>query len=347
MSEAFTYREAGVDIDAGNELVNRLKGIVKTTHRTGVLGNLGGFGGCFDLSQFRYQNPVLVSSTDGVGTKLRLAIELNHHHTVGIDLVAMCVNDLVVMGAEPLFFLDYFATGKLDVDIAESVIKGIAKGCQAANVALIGGETAEMPGMYSNKDYDLAGFTVGIVEKERIIDGSKIVAGDALIALPASGPHANGFSLIRHIINNKQIDLTTSLGDQTIAQALISPTKIYVKAVLALAKEQQLKGAVHITGGGFIDNIPRVLPAECAAFINCQSWKLPTIFQWLQEAGNLSDFEMRRTFNCGVGMILCVAAKELENALAILKANGEQPWVIGEIISRAHPEKGVIFSDDN
>lgn len=344
MSE-LSYRTAGVNIDAGNELVDKLKNIVKMTHREGVLGGLGGFGGCFELPQNTYRQPVLVSSTDGVGTKLRLAIDLNHHHTVGIDLVAMCVNDLVVMGAEPLFFLDYFATGQLNVDIAQSVITGIAQGCKQANVALIGGETAEMPGMYAKKDYDLAGFTVGIVEKEEIIDGRHIIPSDVLIALGSSGPHSNGYSLIRHILNTQDIPLDQLLGEQTVGQLLMTPTRIYVKSVLALARQHLLKGAAHITGGGFIDNIPRILPDNCAVKIDAQSWKMPPIFEWLKTQGNLSLYEMRRTFNCGVGMILCVAKDSVTQALSLLKEHGETPWVIGEVIPSHTDEKVTFFNE--
>ncbi|MFI4937543.1 MAG: phosphoribosylformylglycinamidine cyclo-ligase [Candidatus Berkiellales bacterium] len=344
MSESLSYQAAGVNIDAGNELVNRLKNIVKTTHREGVLGNLGGFGGCFEINPSRYRQPVLVSSTDGVGTKLRLAIDLNNHHTIGIDLVAMCVNDLVVMGAEPLFFLDYFATGKLDVDVAQTVITGIALGCKQANVALIGGETAEMPGMYAKEDYDLAGFTVGIVDKEKIIDGRHIQPGDVLIALASSGPHANGYSLIRHIIATHQLSLDQPLGDKTLGEVLLTPTRIYVKSVLALANRGLLKGAAHITGGGFIDNIPRALPAECAAFIDQNTWIIPPIFTWLKEHGNISSTEMFRTFNSGVGMILCVNEKDVPTALDILIQENETPWVIGNIIARK--QHGVEFSHD-
>lgn len=345
MSEGLTYEAAGVSIDAGNKLVDKLKTIVKSTHRPGVMGSLGGFGGCFDLSQLKaYRQPVLVSSTDGVGTKLRLAIDLKKHDTIGIDLVAMCVNDLVVMGAEPLFFLDYYATGKLEVEVAASVIEGIAKGCKQANAALIGGETAEMPGMYAKDDYDLGGFTVGIVEKEEVIDGSKIHTGDILIALASSGPHSNGYSLIRHIIKETNADITQTFGKTTLADALLEPTRIYVQSVLALKEVGILKGAAHITGGGFIDNIPRILPEHCAAFINCDSWELPPIFQWLQKMGNLSKFELRRTFNCGVGMIVCVNANDYNRALEILASHGESAWVIGQV--KAREEQEVIFSDE-
>lgn len=345
MSDPLTYRSSGVDIDAGNELVNRIKPIVKATYREGVLGGLGGFGGCFELPIHRYRQPVLVSSTDGVGTKLRLAIDNDHHHTVGIDLVAMCVNDLIVMGAEPLFFLDYFATAKLDVDVAQSVIAGIAKGCQEANVALIGGETAEMPGMYAQKDYDLAGFTVGIVEKEEVIDGKNICPGDLLIALKSSGPHSNGFSLIRKIIDTHQLALDQIVGDLPLSKALLAPTRIYVKSLLAIIGEKLLKGAAHITGGGFTENIPRVLPDNCAALIDVKSWQYPAVFQLLQEKAQLSHAEMRRTFNCGAGMILCVSKENAAKTLMLLIQHGEMPWVIGEVIER-QGNAGVVYSDE-
>ncbi len=345
MSEPTTYRQAGVDIDAGNKLVDRIKKIVPLTHRAGVMGGIGGFGGCFDISAFKhYQHPILVSSNDGVGTKLRLAIESNRHQSIGIDLVAMCVNDLVVMGAEPLFFLDYYATGKLDVDVAETVIKGIAQGCKEAGCALTGGETAEMPGMYQEHDYDLAGFCVGIAEKDEIVDGSHIAQGDVLIALASSGPHSNGYSLIRHIIKNKQIPLSTTIDDQPLIDLLLCPTRIYVKSLLALAKAKYLKGAAHITGGGFIDNIPRILPENLSAYIDCASWQMPSIFHWLQKEGQLSDFELRRTFNCGVGMVVCVSAHQAEQALSLLREQGEKPWIIGKVKDRQNEQ--VEFSDD-
>jgi phosphoribosylformylglycinamidine cyclo-ligase len=345
MTQSLSYQDSGVDIDAGNELVDRIKKIAPLTARPGMMGSIGGFGGCFDLSAISgYKNPILVSSTDGVGTKLRLAIEVQQHDTIGIDLVGMCVNDLVVMGAEPLFFLDYFATGQLNVDVAESVIKGIAKGCQQANVALIGGETAEMPGMYQTNDYDLAGFTVGVAEKNEVIDGSEITTGDVLIALPSSGPHSNGYSLIRHILKKNKTDLNTLLEGKTLKEHLLAPTCIYVKSVLALARGYLLKGAAHITGGGFIDNIPRILPPHCAAKINCDAWEMPAIFQWLQTHGPVNTFEMRRTFNCGVGMVLCVSQSLLPQALNVLKAQGETPFILGEIVDRE--SAAVIFSDE-
>ncbi len=345
MSEPLTYRQAGVDIDAGNELVDKIKKIVPLTHRSGVMGGIGGFGGCFDLSALKaYRHPILVSSTDGVGTKLRLAIEMNQHDTIGIDLVAMCANDLVVMGAEPLFFLDYYATGKLEVEVAASVISGIAQGCKQANCALIGGETAEMPGMYQAKDYDLAGFCVGIAEKEDIIDGSTIKQDDVLIALASSGPHSNGYSLIRHIINTKNISLSTTLDNKPLIENLLTPTRIYVKSLLALTKEKLLKGAAHITGGGFIDNIPRILSDDLSAFIDCDSWKMPAVFHWLQEMGQLSTFELRRTLNCVVGMVVCVQKENAQKALNILREQGESAWIIGHI--KARTQNGVEFSDD-
>ena len=345
MTESLSYRDAGVNIDAGNQLVDKLKNIVKSTHREGVLGSLGGFGGCFEIPP-GFKKPVLVSSTDGVGTKLRLAIEANRHDTIGIDLVAMCVNDLVVMGAEPLYFLDYFATGKLDVGIAETVIAGIATGCKEAKAALIGGETAEMPGMYQAGDYDLAGFTVGIVEKDEIITGDNIKPGDCLIALGSSGPHSNGYSLIRHIINTKSISLETPFEDHTLLDALLMPTRIYVQAMLVLTKLKLLKGAAHITGGGFIDNIPRILPKHCAAQIDMSSWQLPGIFEWLKKEGNLSNFELRRTFNCGVGMVVCVDQKEVTSTIDVLRSVGESAWIIGHVVERTNPEKEVLFSDE-
>ncbi|MBS0288549.1 MAG: phosphoribosylformylglycinamidine cyclo-ligase [Proteobacteria bacterium] len=345
MSKPITYRDAGVNIDAGNELVDKIKKIVSITNRPGVMGGIGGFGGCFDLSALKnYRNPVLVSATDGVGTKLRLAIECQQHHTIGIDLVAMCVNDLVVMGAEPLFFLDYFATGKLDISVAQDVISGIAQGCQMANAALIGGETAEMPGLYATKDYDLAGFCVGIAEKEDIIDGRHIVENDTLIALGSSGPHSNGYSLIRHILQTKQIPLTQTIHEKPLSEVLLAPTRIYVKSLLALVKAKLLKGAAHITGGGFIDNIPRILPEHLAARLDCDSWILPPIFSWLQEQGQITQTELRRTFNCGVGMVICVSAADSNDALSILKAQGENAWIIGQVKNRV--KQGVEFSDE-
>ncbi|HHY0818978.1 TPA: phosphoribosylformylglycinamidine cyclo-ligase, partial [Klebsiella pneumoniae] len=295
---SLSYKDAGVDIDAGNALVERIKGVSKRTRRPEVLGGLGGFGALCQIPA-GYKEPVLVSGTDGVGTKLRLAIDLKKHDTVGIDLVAMCVNDLIVQGAEPLFFLDYYATGKLDVDTAAAVVTGIGAGCEQSGCALVGGETAEMPGMYEGEDYDIAGFCVGVVEKSEIIDGSKVGEGDALIALAASGPHSNGFSLIRKILEVSKADVQQPLGDTTLANALLEPTRIYVKPVLKLIKECEIHALSHITGGGFWENIPRVLPANTQAVIDEQSWQWPAVFSWLQQAGNVTRHEMYRTFNCG------------------------------------------------
>jgi phosphoribosylformylglycinamidine cyclo-ligase len=325
-----SYKDAGVDINAGNALIERIKGVAKRTRRPEVMTGLGGFASLFELPQ-GYKQPVLVSGTDGVGTKLRLAMDMGKHDTIGIDLVAMCVNDLIVGGAEPLFFLDYYATGKLNVDIAADVVSGIGDGCEMAGVALVGGETAEMPGMYEGEDYDLAGFCVGIAEKEEIIDGSKVATGDTLIALASSGPHSNGYSLVRKIIEVSNADLDQDLDGQPLKDALIAPTKIYVKSVLKLINASDVHALCHITGGGFQENIPRVLPATAKAVINTKSWDLPPVFKWLQEKGNVDAFEMYRTFNCGVGMIACVPANKADSAVALLNAEGEQAWIIGHI----------------
>ncbi|MBA2081239.1 phosphoribosylformylglycinamidine cyclo-ligase [Aeromonas veronii] len=339
---SLSYKDAGVDIDAGNALVERIKGVSKRTRRPEVLGGLGGFGALCQIPA-GYKEPVLVSGTDGVGTKLRLAIDLKKHDTVGIDLVAMCVNDLIVQGAEPLFFLDYYATGKLDVDTAAAVVTGIGAGCEQSGCALVGGETAEMPGMYEEEDYDIAGFCVGVVEKSEIIDGSKVGEGDALIALAASGPHSNGFSLIRKILEVSKADVHQPLGDTTLANALLEPTRIYVKPVLKLIKECEIHALSHITGGGFWENIPRVLPANTQAVIDEQSWQWPAVFSWLQQAGNVTRHEMYRTFNCGVGMIIALPANQLEKALTLLKAEGENAWHIGHIAKTADGEEQVVI----
>ena len=330
-SASLTYRDAGVDIDAGEALVERIKPHVKRSMRPEVMGGLGGFGALFELPLDRYRKPVLVSGTDGVGTKLRLAIETGRHDTIGIDLVGMCVNDVVVQGAEPLFFLDYYATGKLSVDVAESVIKGIVEGCVQAGCALVGGETAEMPGMYATGDYDLAGFCVGVVEKDRIIDGSETKAGDVLIALPSSGPHSNGYSLIRKLLERAGATHNTRLDDGLLFDALLAPTRIYVKTVLALLKQVTVCGVAHITGGGLLDNIPRVVPDGLEVVIHRHSWTLPSVFQWLQRTGNIESHEMLRTFNCGIGMTLCVHASDADTTVAALKSMGEKPFVIGEV----------------
>ncbi len=329
---SLSYKDAGVDIDAGDALVQAIKPIAQATARPEVMASLGGFGALFELPIHKYKNPVLVSGTDGVGTKLRLAIDSDKHDQVGIDLVAMCVNDLIVQGAEPLFFLDYYATGKLDIHVAKDVIKGIGEGCQQAGCALIGGETAEMPGMYPVGDYDLAGFCVGIVEKDQLIDGSKVQAGDKLIGIASSGPHSNGYSLIRKIIEVSGANLNQDLHGQKLIDALMAPTKIYVKSLLELFKTVEVHALSHITGGGLIENLPRVMPNHTCAKIDSQAWQRPAVFDWLQEQGNVAKIEMHRTFNCGIGMVVVVAADQADTALAQLKALGEQAWLIGEMV---------------
>lgn len=335
-----SYKDAGVDIDAGNALVNNIKSVVKRTHRPEVMGNLGGFGALCELPT-KYKHPVLVSGTDGVGTKLRLAIDFKKHDTVGIDLVAMCVNDLLVQGAEPLFFLDYYATGKLDVNVATDVVTGIGEGCFQSGCALIGGETAEMPGMYEGADYDLAGFCVGVVEKEAIIDGSKVQAGDALIALGSSGPHSNGYSLIRKVLEVSQADPQQDLDGKPLIDHLLEPTRIYVKPLLELLEKHPVHAMVHITGGGFWENIPRVLPENAKAVIQGESWQWPSVFNWLKQAGNITEHEMYRTFNCGVGMIVALPQAEAAAAIELLKTKGENAWQIGTIANRTQQEEQV------
>ncbi|KZN28407.1 phosphoribosylaminoimidazole synthetase [Pseudoalteromonas luteoviolacea S2607] len=338
--QSLSYKDAGVDIDAGNALVERIKGVVKKTRRPEVMGGIGGFGALCELPT-GYKEPVLVAGTDGVGTKLRLAIDLKKHDTVGIDLVAMCVNDLIVQGAEPLFFLDYYATGKLDVDTAADVVSGIGAGCELSGCALIGGETAEMPGMYEGDDYDMAGFCTGVVEKSKIIDGTKVKAGDQLIALASSGPHSNGYSLIRKVLEVSGADTNEEYAGKPLGEHLLEPTRIYVKPVLELLKEVDVHALSHITGGGFWENIPRVLPESAKAVVKGDSWEWPAIFNWLQENGNISTHEMYRTFNCGVGMILVVPAEKLEQSLEILTAQGENAWHIGEIQDAVEGEEQV------
>jgi phosphoribosylformylglycinamidine cyclo-ligase len=337
-----SYKDAGVDIDAGNALIERIKGVARRTRRPEVMAGLGGFGALFELPK-GYDEPVLVSGTDGVGTKLKLALELNRHDHIGIDLVAMCVNDLIVSGAEPLFFLDYYATGKLDVDIATRVVTGIGEGCELAGASLVGGETAEMPGMYEGEDYDLAGFCVGIVEKSKIIDGTKVATGDVLIGLPASGPHSNGYSLIRKIIEVSQADLQQDIGGTSLGEALMQPTRIYVKALLELFKQVDVRALSHITGGGLLENIPRVLPADSVAVIDTQSWQKPIVFDWLQHNGNVEDTEMYRTFNCGVGMVIVVAKDDQQQTLDALSAAGEMPWVLGHIQENSGSDEAVLL----
>ena len=338
-SASLSYRDAGVDIDAGNALIERIKPIVTQTFRPGVLTGLGGFGALFELPLDRYREPVLVSGTDGVGTKLKLALELGKHDTIGIDLVAMCANDIVVAGAEPLFFLDYYATGRLDVEVATDVIRGIAAGCELAGAALTGGETAEMPGMYHAGDYDLAGFCVGIAEKSRLIQPERVTPGDVLIGLAASGPHSNGYSLIRKILELSEADLAQPLGDTTLGQALLAPTRIYVKPLLALMGAIDIHALAHITGGGLPENLPRVLPDGCKAVIDSDSWQLPPVFQWLQQQGGVANSELLRTFNCGVGMVVCVAATDADTALEQLREAGETAWTLGHIASTDSGEK--------
>ena len=329
-TQGLTYKDAGVDIDAGNALVDRIKDISKATRRPEVLGGLGGFGALCEIPE-GYRSPVLVSGTDGVGTKLRLAMQLGRHDTIGIDLVAMCSNDIAVVGAEPLVFLDYYATGKLNIDIAADVIAGIGKGCELAGAALVGGETAEMPGMYEGDDYDLAGFCVGVVEKNQIIDGHKVAPGDKIIAISSSGPHSNGYSLIRKIIEITDADLTQPCGHTTLAEALMAPTRIYNKPLLALQREIKPHTLAHITGGGLLENIPRVLPSGCSAVLDKQSWELPPVFQWLSDAGGVAESEMHRTFNCGIGMTLIVGDSKAEAAMQLLHEYGLTCWELGEV----------------
>ena len=326
-----SYRDAGVDIDNGSALVERIKPFAKSTLRPGVMGGLGGFGGLFKLPQGQYQEPLLVSSTDGVGTKLKIAIDMNRHRTIGIDLVAMCVNDVVVQGAEPLFFLDYFATGKLDVVTAASVIEGIADGCRQAGCALLGGETAEMPDMYAPGHYDLAGFTVGVVDASKVIDGTRIAAGDVILGLASSGVHSNGYSLVRKIVARSGVDLASAFDGRTLGDALIAPTRIYVKPLLAAIAAHDIRGLAHITGGGITDNLPRVLPAGVHAAINLDAWQLPPVFAWLREHGAVTDAEMLRTFNCGLGMLVVVPEGAAAEVIKTLADAGEQASVVGHI----------------
>ncbi len=337
---SLSYKDAGVDIDAGDALVERIKSVAKRTRRPEVMAGLGGFAALCEIPK-GYREPVLVSGTDGVGTKLRLAMNLGKHDTIGVDLVAMCVNDLVVTGAEPLFFLDYYATGKLNVDVAAQVVAGIGDGCELAGCALVGGETAEMPGMYEGEDYDLAGFCVGVVEKSEILDGSNVKAGDVLIALTSSGPHSNGYSLVRKIIEVSNADLNQDCGGKPLSDALMAPTRIYVKSVLKLIKESRVNALAHITGGGLTENIPRVLPDDCKAVIDTTSWELPPVFQWLQRSGNVEMREMYRTFNCGVGMVIAVPEDEQDTALKILADAGETAFVVGRIAKAQADEAQV------
>jgi phosphoribosylformylglycinamidine cyclo-ligase len=334
-----TYKDAGVDIDAGDALVERIKPLARRTMREGVLAGIGGFGALFEVPR-RYREPVLVSGTDGVGTKLRLAFALGRHDTVGIDLVAMSVNDILVQGAEPLFFLDYFACGRLEVDTAARVVGGIATGCEQAGCALIGGETAEMPDMYPDGEYDLAGFAVGVVEKSAIVDGRSIRPGDAIVGLASSGPHSNGYSLVRRVIERAHGALDAPAmdapfaGGGSFADAVMAPTRIYVKPVLALMAQLPVKGVAHITGGGLVENVPRVLPDDCQAVLDRSAWTMPPVFDWLQREGGIADAEMHRVFNCGIGMVIVVDAARADDAVALLRASGETAAVIGGVVAR-------------
>ncbi len=337
-----TYRDAGVDIEAGDALVQAIRPIAAATARPGVLGELGAFGGCFQVPTDRYRDPVLVASADGVGTKLKLAIELNRHDTVGIDLVAMCANDIVVHGAEPLFFLDYFATGHLDATVARAVIEGIGTGCRLAGMALIGGETAEMPGMYANADYDLAGFAVGVVERSKIIDGSAVTADDVVVGIAASGPHANGYSLIRKTLETCKASLDQPFDGGTLGEVLLTPTRIYARPLLRVAQTLSIHAAAHITGGGLVGNLPRVLPNGVCAVIDASTWPRPMIFDWLQQNGNIEDDEMYRTFNCGIGMVLVVNAGDEQSVVRSLQESGERAFVIGHTAPQANDTRVVI-----
>jgi phosphoribosylformylglycinamidine cyclo-ligase len=342
--DGLSYKDAGVDIDAGNQLIEKIKPAVKSTHRTGVMGTIGGFGGLFDLSKLNYKNPVLVSGTDGVGTKLKLAGMMQDHATIGIDLVAMCVNDIIVVGAEPLFFLDYYACGQLQTDEAAEVIHGIAEGCKQSGCALIGGETAEMPGMYKKGDYDLAGFVVGAVEKDATITGENIKQDDVLIGIASSGPHSNGFSLIRKILEVNNTDLNEILGEKSIGQQLLEPTTIYVKPLLALLDSAiEVNGLAHITGGGLMENISRVIPAGLAISIDLSSWDCVDIFSWLQQQGKLSDGEMLRTFNCGIGMVVLTSKDDSVECLNFLRNLDLKCWEIGHVRQSEANKDDVIF----
>ena len=338
---SLNYKDAGVDIDAGDAFIDVIKPIAKRTQREGCMSGLGGFGALFQVPK-NYKEPILVSGTDGVGTKLKLAFDLNKHDTIGIDLVAMCVNDVIVQGAEPLFFLDYFATGKLSPEVAAQVVTGIAEGCVQANAALIGGETAEMPGMYSKGEYDLAGFCVGAVEKADMIDGTKVKAGDKLIALASTGAHSNGYSLIRKVIETYEVPLDSKIGDQTLSEAVLAPTKIYVRSILALLKQHSVHAIAHITGGGIPGNLVRVMPDNCHAVIDESSWQWPELFSWMMGIANIERAEMYRTFNCGVGMIIVVPENQCEDTVTLLNELGENAFVIGEI-KDGHNTEAVQF----
>jgi phosphoribosylformylglycinamidine cyclo-ligase len=348
--DALTYRDAGVDIDAGEALVDAIKPLAKSTARSGAAAGLGGFGALFDLREAGYTDPILVSTTDGVGTKLKVAIDAGRHDGVGIDLVAMCVNDLVVQGAEPLLFLDYFATGKLDVAAATQIVAGIAEGCRQAGCALVGGETAEMPGMYKDGDYDLAGFSVGAAERGKLIDGSTVKPGDVILGLASTGVHSNGYSLVRKVVERTGLaysDPAPFAVGQSLGEALLTPTRIYVKSCLAAVKAGKIKALAHITGGGLVENVPRVLPQGTKAEIDARSWPLPAIFGWLKEQAKIDSHEMSRVFNCGIGMIAVVAPTDAEDAMRILSSGGETVFPIGYILARDgdEPQSRVINTD--
>ena len=338
-----SYLDAGVDIDAGNELVERIKPAVKSTHRDGVVSGLGGFGGLFQLDTTRYKEPLLVSGTDGVGTKLLLARQLDRHDTIGIDLVAMCVNDILTCGAEPLFFLDYYATGKLKIDNAQAVIEGIAEGCRQAGCALIGGETAEMPGMYGQDEYDLAGFAVGVVDRGQLINGNRIKSGHIVLGLESSGPHSNGYSLIRKVLEKSGDSPSMPMGQSTLGEALLAPTRIYVKTLLSLLERYPLDGLAHITGGGISENIIRVIPAGLGLELNLSAWTLPAIFQWLQTRGGIEEKEMLRTFNCGIGMVLLVEEASADGICAALTQAGEPVYRLGRVVDCADTSRRVNY----
>jgi phosphoribosylformylglycinamidine cyclo-ligase len=342
---SISYQDAGVNVDQANELVEDIKKIASRTHRSGVIGGIGGFGAMFEIPTQKYKRPILVSGTDGVGTKLKIAIDMNQHDTIGIDLVAMCANDVVTSGAEPLFFLDYFATGQLLQQQARSILGGIAKGCELSGMALIGGETAEMPGMYHGSDYDLAGFCVGIAEKEDIIENSRVKVGDVVLGIASSGAHANGYSLIRKILQQNNIRLDQAFEGATLGDTLITPTRIYVKSVLALAKSAEIHGLAHITGGGLLENIPRVLPASTKAVIETQNWEWPALFNWIQKEGNVTTPEMYRTFNLGIGMTVILPEDQVDAAQSVLKATGETVMVIGRIDSSKQEQPYVQLID--
>ena len=342
--EQLSYRDAGVDIDAGNALVDRIKPLTRSTMRPGVLTDVGGFGGLFGIDTGKYPDPVLVSGTDGVGTKLKLAFELDKHDTIGIDLVAMCVNDIIVQGAEPLFFLDYFATGKLSLQQAEDVIRGITEGCQQSGCALLGGETAEMPGMYDAGEYDLAGFSVGIVNRPDI-DGSRVAPGDCIIGLASSGPHSNGYSLVRKVIEHGSHDLQQDFAGRTLGETLLAPTRIYAKTLLALKQQIAIHAMAHITGGGLLENLPRVMPDNTLALLDENSWSWPEIFTWLMQQGNVEKNEMYRTFNCGIGMCIIVSQDDAEKTIGALTSLGETAHVIGEVTDSDQREPRVKLTE--